>query len=73
MSIGYSLGSLALILYSAMCIYIGVKKPEKMINLVRKKLMNKISKEAAAKLCIIFGIIALISAFILLVLGFINN
>ncbi len=73
MGIGWFLGGLFFILHSILCFWIGYKKPEKMLKLVKMKLGKKSTDELAVKLCYAFVGIDIIVAVALFYFGYINR
>jgi len=63
------IGGIACLLYAILVYYIAIKKPPKMIKLVRKKLGKKSTDKAAVILCYIFATLALAGAIVLFVLA----
>ncbi len=64
----YSGISLFLLIYAAMCFYIGFKRPPKLIRLVKLKLGGKISDDGAAKASYIAAAVAVVVAIVLLMI-----
>lgn len=69
MHIGYFLGGMACLLYSAMCFWIGIKRPENTFKLVKIKLGGKLSDKSASIACFVFAGIALVGAILLFIFG----
>ncbi len=70
--IGYFIGAVAALLYSAMCFYIGNKKPKALFKIAKMKLGKNKSDETVVKFCYVFSVIAFIIAVFVIVLGFVN-
>lgn len=68
MKVGYFIGGLACLLYGAMCVWIGVKKPEKFFALTKKKMFNASEKNTQI-ICIVVACIAVIAAVFLFYFG----
>ncbi len=77
METGYWVGGIACAAYGLLCVWIGAFKPQALLRLVKQKLKmfagsKEPSDKAAAITCIVFGIVALIAAVILFVVGAAN-
>lgn len=71
--IGYFIGGLVLIAYSALCYYVGIKRPTALFKLTKAKIgAKKKSDEFVAKFCIVWATLALIAGIAVFVLGYIN-
>ena len=71
--IGYFIGGLVLIAYSALCYYVGIKRPASLFKLTKAKIgAKKKSDEFVAKFCIVWATIALVAGITVFVLGYIN-
>jgi len=74
MAIGYFLGGIAALLYTAMMVYFGViKKSPSFIKLVKMKISKKMSDETAVKVCIGFSIFTFALSIFLFVFGAIQG
>lgn len=71
MATGNLIGGIALLLYSIFVIYIGIKTPERMMKIVKRKMFN-CSDKTAQIICIVFGILAFIGAGVVFYFGIIN-
>ncbi len=60
--------ALFLLLYAAMCFYIGFQKPPKLIRLVRMKMANKVDDAGAAKASYVAAAVAVVIAILIMVL-----
>ena len=74
MTIGiwYFVGGLALILYAAMCVYIGARKPARLFRITKLKLGGKMADETVVKICYIFSAITCIAGIVVFVIGYMN-
>ena len=71
--IGYFIGGLVLIAYSALCYYVGIKRPAALFKLTKAKIgAKKKSDEFVAKFCIVWETIALVAGITVFVLGYVN-
>lgn len=66
---GYVIGGIACVLYAVFVYYIAIKKPPRMINLVKKKISRKMSDKAAVIVCYVFATIALAGGIVLFFAG----
>ena len=71
--IGYFIGGLVLLAYSALCFYVAVKKPAALFRLTKAKIgaKNK-SDEFVQKFVKIWASVALIAGIAVFVLGYVN-
>ena len=65
MGLGWLLGGIFAIFYSALCFWIGYKKPHALFELTRKKLGGKAKDQTVVVFCYVFSVIAIIVAIIL--------
>ena len=70
--IGYFIGGLVLILYSALCFYVGFKRPKTLFKITKIKLGNKMSDDTVTKVCYVFSVLAVIAGVIVFYLGYAN-
>ena len=71
--IGYFIGGLVLVLYSILCFYVAIKRPEALFKLTKAKIgaKNK-SDDFVAKFCLVWASIALVAGIVVFVLGYVN-
>jgi len=68
--LGYIIGGIACLLYAALVFFIAIKRPRKIMDLIKKKLMNKdMSDRTASIICYVFAGIALAGGIALIILG----
>jgi hypothetical protein len=66
---GYIIGGIACLLYAGFVYYVAIKRPPRIISLIKKKLSRKMSDDAAAIVSYVFASIALAGAITLFVLA----
>ena len=66
---GYVIGGIACILYAAFVYYVAIKRPPAIIRLIKKKLNENMSDNAAVIVSYVFASIALAGGIVLFVLG----
>jgi len=64
---GYIIGGIACLLYAAFVLYIGIKRPPKLLRFVKMKFGKNMSDNAAAVVCYVFGGLAAAGAVVLFV------
>ena len=69
---GYFIGAVVLLLYSIFCYYVGLKRPEKLIRIVKLKIGKNSTDDRAAKFCVIWATLVLIAGIVVIVLGYVN-
>ena len=69
MGIGWLLGGIFCLIYCAGVTYGGIKKTPWLLKMVKMKLGKKMTDEAAAKICVVFGIIMGVVGVFLLIYG----
>ena len=66
---GYIIGGIACLLYAGFVYYVAVKRPPRIISIIKKKLGGKMSDNGAAVVSYVFAGLALAGAIALFVLG----
>lgn len=66
---GYIIGGIACLVYAAFVYYIAIKRPPRIISLIKKKLSSKMSDDAAAIVSYVFASLALAGAIALFILA----
>ena len=71
--IGYFIGGLVLLAYSALCFYVAIQKPASLFRLTKAKIgaKNK-SDEFVQKFVTVWASIALIAGILVFILGYVN-
>ena len=71
--IGYFIGGLVLVAYSALCFYVAIKKPAALVRLTKAKLGARNRSDAfVQKFVSVWATVALIAGITVFVLGYVN-
>lgn len=70
--IGYFVGGLILILYSAFCFYVGLKRPEKLFRVAKLKFGKNKEDAFVSKICYVWASLMLIAGIVVFILGHLN-
>ena len=73
MGAGYFIGGTVLILYAIFCIYVGVKRPEKLFKITKMKLGRNKTDDAVAKIVYVWSGICIVVGIVIYVLGVMNQ